>query len=100
VYFSFLVNGTPTGFFSSSYDLRQGDSPLMFVIVMKALGRMIFVVAIGDLLSGFFVGIGNVGGFAISQLLFADDTLIFRGANPDHLRHLRCLFLCLKLSRA
>jgi hypothetical protein len=46
------------------------------------------------LLSGFSVGTRNVGGIDISHLLFVDDTLIFCGANPDHLRHLRCLFLC------
>jgi len=31
----------------------------------------------GGLLSGFSVGIGNVGGIDISHLLFANDTLIF-----------------------
>jgi len=47
-------------------------SPLLFVIVMKALRRII---------SGFSVGTGNVGGIDIFHLLFADDTLILSGAN-------------------
>jgi len=29
----------------------------------------------------------------ISHILFADDTFVFCGANPDHLRYLRGLFL-------
>jgi len=41
--FSVLVNGTPTGFFSSSRGLRQRDplSFLLFIFVMEALDRMI-----------------------------------------------------------
>jgi hypothetical protein len=33
----------------------------------------------------------------ISHLMFADDTLIFYGANPYHFRYLRALFLCFKV---
>jgi hypothetical protein len=56
---------------------------------------MIFTVVSGGLLFGFSVG--NVGGIDFSPLLFADNTLIFYGANPDHQRHMRCLFLCFEV---
>jgi hypothetical protein len=32
--------------------------------------------------------------FLVFRLHFADDTLIFRKAIPDHLSNLRCVFLC------
>jgi hypothetical protein len=91
MHFSALVNSNPTGFFSSSRSLRQGDplSPLLFVFVMEALDRMISVVVSGVLLDGFLVG--NV---VFSHLLLADDILIFCGAFSAHLRLLQSLFLC------
>jgi hypothetical protein len=91
VRFSVLVSGTPTGVFSSSRGLRQRDplSPLLFVIVMEAFNKMISAAVSGGLLFGFSVRTR----FEISYLLFADDTLIFSGASPDHLCHLWCSFL-------
>jgi hypothetical protein len=75
--FSMLVNDTPTSFFSSSCDLRQGNpmSPLFFFIVIEALGRMISAAMSGGLLFTFSVGTG----IDFSHLLFVDDTLIFIG---------------------
>jgi len=80
VRFSILVNGTPSGFFTSSRGLRQGDllSPLLFVVVMEA---------------GFAVGPRESKAIEVNHLLFADDTLIFCGAQEEQIRHLRCIFL-------
>ena len=100
VCFSILVNNTLTNSFNSSCGLKQKDSlsPLLFVIVMEALGKMIYVVG-SDLFiiifkSRFYMEPRIVGGINISHLLFADDTLIYCAVDPDHLCHLRCLFLC------
>jgi len=46
------------------------------------------------LLSDFFMGTRLSKVVNISNLLFADNTLVFCGANLDHLRYLRVLFLC------
>jgi hypothetical protein len=66
--------------------VRQGDplSPLLFVIGMGALSRMISASIDSGFLSGFFVGCRLPELVNISHL-FADDTLVFCGANFDHI---------------
>lgn len=72
-------------------------SPLLFVIVIEALGKMISATVSWGLLFGFSVGTGSDGRIDISHLLCVDDTLILCGTVPDHLRLLRCLFLCFEV---
>jgi hypothetical protein len=96
VRFSILVNSTPSGFFSSSRGLRQGDpfSPLLFVVVMEALSRMLAAALDQGNLTGFSVGSRDTEALVVNHFLFADDTLIFCGAQEEQIRHLRCIFLC------
>ena len=95
VRFLVLVNGSPTGFFSSSRGLRQGDplSPLFFLLVMEALSRLLERVTEGGFITGYSVGNSDSHALSISHLLFADDTLIMCGATPDQLWHLRGVFI-------
>jgi hypothetical protein len=88
VHFFVLVNSTPFGFFSSACGLRQGDplSPLLFVIVMEALSKLLTATIQRGFLSSFSVGSRRSEVVNISHLLFADDTLVFCGAIPEHLR--------------
>jgi hypothetical protein len=60
---------------------------------MGPFGRMISTTASGGMLSSFSIETG----VDISHLLFANDTLIFCGADPNHLRNLRGLFLCFEV---
>jgi hypothetical protein len=96
VRFSILVNGTPSGFFTSSRGLRQRDplSPLLFVVVMEALSRMLVVALEQGSMTGFAVGHRESEAIIVNHLLFADDTLILCGAQEEQIRHLRCIFLC------
>jgi hypothetical protein len=73
--------------------LRQVDplSPFLFVIVMEALNKMITAIVDRGFLSGFSEGSRPLA-VIISNLLFADDTLVFCGANPNHLRVLLLFF--------
>jgi hypothetical protein len=87
VQFSVLVNGSPSDFFSSSRGLRQGDplSPLLFLLVMEVLSRMLRKMAEDGFLTGFSVG----RDVSISHLLFADDSILFCDANPQHLIYIQ-----------
>jgi hypothetical protein len=59
---------------------------------------MLIAIVNGGFLSGFAAGSRHSSVVNISHMLFADDTLIFCGANPDHLRYLHALFLCFEVS--
>jgi hypothetical protein len=93
--FSVLVNGSAHGFFTTSRGLRQGDplSPLLFIIVMEALSRMLERAVAGGYISGFSVGDSTGAELSISHSLFADDTLIFCGAESEQAWHLRGVFI-------
>jgi hypothetical protein len=95
VRFSVLVNGNPSNIFSSSRGLRQGDplSPFLFIIIMEALSKMLIATVGGGLLLGFSVGSRHFSVVKLSHLLFTDQTLVFWGANHDHLCYLCALFL-------
>jgi hypothetical protein len=96
VRFSVLINGVPSGFFGSSRGIRQGDplSPFLFVLVMEAFSRMLGAFNDRGLISGFSVGSSGQDRVTISHLLFADDTLVFCGANASQIRHLGALLVC------
>ena len=77
--FSVLVNGTPSGLFQSSRDLRQGDpfSPYLFVIVMEARSCLLKRAVGGGFLLACQVREREGEGVKVSHLLFADNTLVF-----------------------
>jgi hypothetical protein len=73
-----LITGTLHGLFGGSRGLCQGNllSPLLFVIVIQALGKMLSRAMVGCNLLGFQVATQNAAFFEISHIVFADDTLI------------------------
>jgi hypothetical protein len=76
--------------------VRQGDplSPFLFVLVMEAFSKMIGAITSRGLISGFSVGSIELNRVVVSHLLFADDTLVFCGANESQIRHLGALLVC------
>ena len=88
--FSILVNGVPTGFFSSSKGLRQGDplSPYLFVMGMEVSDVLIRRVVEGGFLSGCSIRGGRRSPMNISHSFFADYTIVSCEASKEHLTHL------------
>ena len=93
--FSILVNGSLTGFFQNSRGLRQGDpfSPYLFVIGMEAFSRLLNRAVDGNYLSESKIADRDGVGTIISHLLYADDTLLFCGANKDQLKFLSWILM-------
>ena len=90
VKFSVLINGSPSVFFQSSRELRQGDPlcPYLFVIVMEVFSCLLRRATSGGYLSGWRVRGRSGEGILISDLLFADDTLVFCEASQDRMTYL------------
>jgi hypothetical protein len=94
--FSVLINGAPCGYFGSSRGVRQGDplSPFLFDLVMEAFSRMINAIISRGLITGFSVGSSEQTRVVVSHLLFADDTLVFCGADERQISHIGALLVC------
>ncbi|CAL1376389.1 unnamed protein product [Linum trigynum] len=74
--FSVLMNGTPSGYFSPSWGLRQGDplSPLLFVICTEGFAALLRKAISEEKLEGIKVAHRAP---RISHLFFADDSYLF-----------------------
>ena len=88
--FSILINGTSAGFFQSTRGLRQGDplSLYLFVLGMDILSRLINKAVKGNFLFGCKIGGRGEEELELSQVLYADDTLLFCKDNPGHLAYM------------
>ena len=95
--FAVLVNGPPTDFFVPSRGLRQGDplSPLLFLLVMEVLSKMLEAASSVGLIFGFEVGRSGSGlsSIKVSNLLFADDTIVFCDNDCEQIVNLRCILI-------
>ncbi|KAL6190194.1 hypothetical protein ACLB2K_036592 [Fragaria x ananassa] len=86
VSFSIMLNGIPKGWFQPTRGIRQGDplSPYIFILAMEPLIRNLNLLASN---SKYHVGLlTSPLGFRISNLMFADDCLIFAKASKKAAR--------------
>ncbi|XP_019234325.1 PREDICTED: uncharacterized protein LOC109214820 [Nicotiana attenuata] len=95
VKFSVLVNRSPVGFFSPQKGIRQGDplSPFLFILAMEGFSKMIDKANQLQWLKGFDVGRVFENSVSISHLHYADDTLIFCGAESSQVQYLNLTLL-------
>jgi len=90
---SVLMNGSPTEEFRLERVLRQGDrlSPFLFLIAAEGLHVMMKVVVNQGLFSPYEVG--TFGDISISNLQFADDTLLMRNKSWANIRALKVVLI-------
>lgn len=93
--YSILVNRSPVGFFSPQKGIRQGDplSPFLFILAMEGLSKMLDKAKQMQWIEGFRVGRNIENTVTVSHLLYADDTLIFCGAEKLQLQYLNLTLL-------
>ena len=95
VRFSILINWSPCGFFENYRGLRQRDplSPSLFVIVIDAISRMLDQAMKEGRFLGFIVhnSVGNT--LMASHHLFANNIMIFCGADMDQLLIIHLVFI-------
>ncbi|PHT46967.1 Protein transport protein-like, partial [Capsicum baccatum] len=95
VKFSVLINGSPGGFFNAHRGIRQGDplSPFLFIIAMEGLNNMLNIAKEAGRIQGFEVSKVAGNSVEITHLQYADDTLIFFGAEEEQLMILRLILV-------
>lgn len=93
--FAVRVNGSPSSFFQTSRGLHQSNrlSPFLFVIVMEALTRLLKKACNLKLVEGVKLG-KKTNQIEVTDLFFADDSLIFYKPNVDYMLNMRCILLC------
>ena len=89
---SILVNGSPTPPFKLQRGLRQGDplSPFLFDIIVESLNLLIQKSIASSLWEGIKVG---ANGISISNLQYADDTILFCPPKLDQLLNIKRVLL-------
>ncbi|WMV33011.1 hypothetical protein MTR67_026396 [Solanum verrucosum] len=90
VKYSILVNRSPVGFFPPQRGIRQGDpiSPFLFILAMEGLSKMIQQASSLHWIEPFKIGRDPTSQANVSHLLYADDTLIFCGAERSQVMQL------------
>jgi len=90
VKYSILVNRSPVGFFPPQRGIRQGDpiSPFLFILAMEGLSKMIQKASSLHWIEPFKIGRDPTSQANVSHLLYADDTLIFCGAERSQVMQL------------
>ena len=93
---SVLVNGSPIEEFNLEKGLRQGDplSPFLFNIAIQGSSCMLQCGCGMGLIEG--LNFGKTG-LVLSNLQFADDTLIFSSASLSSLQNVKRILLCFEL---
>ncbi|GAU46852.1 hypothetical protein TSUD_241610 [Trifolium subterraneum] len=90
---SVLVNGSPTGEFPLERGLRQGDPLFVFLFLLAAEGLHVLMEAVFDrhLFEGY--NIGDRDPVSVSDLQFAEDTLLLGVKSWANIRALRAVLV-------